>query len=138
VSTFIPSALLKAQDEFFRDLCRLREAIATRHPTWIVTPAEIGIQKVRRGISSVGVKETYSDSVHKATSLHYSRQAADLNICVPTEDGRYRLVTSSDAPEWAEVHKLWKAIHPLNRVMPSSSADANHLSRAVTDSDPRI
>lgn len=137
MTTFTPSETLRAQDEFFRDLCRLREAIALRHPKWIVTPAELGVQATRTVLDEQGNKVKVQDRVHRNKSLHYERLAVDLNLFVPAEDGRYRAVTYSDAPEWVEVHDLWLTINKLNRVMPSTSADANHISRGRTG-DPRI
>lgn len=138
MTTFKPSDLLLAQDGFFRDLCRLREAIATRHPMWLVTPSEIGVQRERKARAiDGGLTFKTIDKVHINNSLHYEKRAADLNLFVPAGDGRYRAVTDSDAPEWAEVHALWLTINPDNQVMPAHSADANHVSRGMPG-DSRI
>jgi len=142
---FIPSATLLAQDRFFIDISTLRIALAhderTKH--WIITPAELGVQRARKvQVTEFRPDDTrvYTDRVHKLLSYHYERLAIDLNLFVPVDHTLklYRQVVSSDAPEWQIIHALWLPLDPLNQVMPSSSADANHLSRDVDGHDPRI
>ena len=139
---FAPSARLRAQNKFFLDLCRLRIALAADERTrdWIVTPAEIGVQGERRVQLGDGSTVVLKDRVHRDGSLHYDRRAADLNLFVPADGtfNLYRQVVRSDAPEWDVLHKLWLPLDPLNQVMPSNSADANHVSRDIVAGDPRI
>lgn len=139
---FAPSARLLAQNKFFLDFCRLRLALAADERTrnWIVTPAEVGVQKERKVRLGDGSTVILTDHVHMDDSLHYDRRAGDLNLFVPADGtfGLYRQVVASDAPEWKIIHTLWLPLDVLNQVMPSTSADANHLSRDIVAGDPRI
>lgn len=137
MSDFTPSEMLRAQDTFLLNVCRWRQAMATRHPSWLVKLTDLGVLKTRK-ISYGGAVIEAQDRVHVPNSHHYEWLAADASLFVPTAGGRYRIVERSDAPEWAEAHEVWLAIDPLNRVMPSSSSDAGHLSRALNAEDRRI
>lgn len=146
MSTFQPSTLLRAQNAFLKNLARLRNMMATLHPDWILTLAEGGVDRVRKGhpIDKDGKPapelSKYSDAVHMPESKHYVRLAVDLNLFIPVDDKAldYRQVVDSGAPEWVEIHALWEHLDPMNRFMPEGSADANHLSRAVDAQDKRI
>lgn len=137
MSDFTPSELLRAQDTFLLNVCRWRQAMATRHPSWLIKLSELGVLHERK-ISYGGALTTALDRVHMRNSHHYEWLAADASLFVPTAEGRYRIVERSDAPEWAEAHEVWRSIDPLNRVMPLDSHDAGHLSRALNESDRRI
>ena len=137
MSDFTPSELLRAQDAFLRNVCRWRQAMATRHPSWLIKLSELGVLPERK-ISYGGALILAVDRVHMRNSHHYDWLATDASLFVPTANGRYRIVERSDAPEWAEAHEVWLAIDPLNRVMPPLSHDAGHLSRALNTEDRRI
>ncbi len=132
------SALIEAQDAFFDNLAKLKLWVKANRPGWRLTLAEAGVA-LNRTVIIEGRKLKAVDRVHRLGSLHYERLAADINLFVPREDGTgLRHVTRSDAPEWAVIHAAWLSIDPENQVMPSSSSDANHLSRDPRHGDPRI
>lgn len=60
---------------------------------------------------------------HMENSCHYIRLAADLNLFV---DGVWK---DEDCPEWQEIGKQWKSMHPLCRWGGDfTQVDLNHVS----------
>jgi hypothetical protein len=134
-----------AQEVFAASLGRLLVWIETEKPGWRVRPCEIGVQPRRTGIDEENkFRRNFTDTVHRASSFHYSRRAADLNLFVCRQAHEHipvlsglndspcqprEFLTSSEDLEWQELAYQWLSYHDNNRSGVSiPSGDSNHIS----------
>lgn len=138
MTAFTPSQVLRAQNKYVGDLCKLRIMLAESHPDWLVKISELGTLKTRKVRIDHVTYAKAIDAVHIDDSHHYDWLGSDWSIFIPAGGGLYEQVVRSDSEEWDEVHTMWLGLDDLNRIMPLASGDAGHLSRAVNEADKRI
>jgi hypothetical protein len=121
-----------AAQELFADcLGQFLEWVRTvkRAEGWHIRLSEVGVQPRRTGVDEQNkLRRDFIDTVHRPTSFHYTRRAADVNLF---KDNVW--LKSADDVEWQEIGYFWLGLHPNCRwggtiATGPAAGDVNHLS----------